>query len=120
MWLARAGEQREVPLRAERGIDVADLAAVLGQRRGHAGWLVRCLQEFAERDINLTKIESRPRREELGNYVFFADLAAPVGERRVQEALGGLREICEGVRVMGSYPAAEAPVGALAPAQGPR
>ena len=91
-----------------------------GSGAEHAGWLVRCLQEFAERDINLTKIESRPHREELGNYVFFADLAARRDEPRVQEALAGLQEICEAVRVLGSYPAAEAPLGALAPAQSPR
>ena len=39
------------------------------------GWLVRCLDEFARRDINLTKIESRPRRERLGSYMFFVDLS---------------------------------------------
>ena len=72
------------------------------------------------REINLTKIESRPRREELGNYVFFADLAARGDEDRVREALAGLGEICEAVRVLGSYRAAETPVGALAPAQDPR
>ena len=38
------------------------------------GWLVRCLDEFARREINLTKIESRPRRERLGHYMFFVDL----------------------------------------------
>ena len=38
------------------------------------GWLVRCLDEFARREINLTKIESRPQRARLGHYMFFADL----------------------------------------------
>ena len=38
------------------------------------GWLVRCLTEFAEREVNLTRIESRPRRRGLGTYMFFVDL----------------------------------------------
>ena len=52
------------------------------------GWLVRCLDEFARRDINLTKIESRPRRDGLGSYMFFADLA---GELQEQTRRGGDR-----------------------------
>ena len=70
------------------------------------GWLVRCLDEFARREINLTKIESRPRRARLGHYVFFADLQGSVGEPTTAEALDGLRAVCEEVRVLGSYPAA--------------
>ena len=38
------------------------------------GWLVGCLSEFADRDVNLTRIESRPRKQGLGRYMFFADL----------------------------------------------
>jgi len=85
----------------------------------HAGWLVRCLQEFAQREINLTKIESRPLRGRLGTYVFFADLAAQSSEPRVGEALAGLGELCEEVRVLGSYPAAEVPLGSSAAAGTP-
>ena len=38
------------------------------------GWLVHCLAEFATRDVNLTRIESRPRKQGLGRYMFFLDL----------------------------------------------
>ena len=120
VWLARTGEQREAPLEGTRGSAWRTSLLFWGSGAEHAGWLVRCLQEFAERDINLTKIESRPRREEFGNYVFFTDLAARGEEPRVLEALAGLGEICEAVRVMGSYPAATDPVGALASAENPR
>jgi len=67
------------------------------------GWLLRCLSVFADRDINLTKIESRPRRGGLGSYMFFADLAAGAGEERVVDALAALGSLCEHVTVLGSY-----------------
>ena len=67
---------------------------------------MRCLDEFARREINLTKIESRPRRERLGSYMFFADLAGRAEDPPVADAIAGLRSMCEEVRVLGSYPAA--------------
>ncbi|HSZ70847.1 MAG TPA: prephenate dehydratase [Solirubrobacteraceae bacterium] len=70
------------------------------------GWLVRCLDEFAQRSINLTKIESRPRRGALGHYRFFVDLQGALAEPAVTEALQRLRALCEQARVLGSYPAA--------------
>ena len=53
------------------------------------GWLVRCLSEFASRDVNLTRIESRPRKQGLGRYMFFADLEGRDSEPHVAEALAG-------------------------------
>jgi prephenate dehydratase len=70
------------------------------------GWLVRCLSEFAFRGINLTRIESRPRKRRLGHYLFLADLEGRDSDPRVAEAVEGLRAHCEMVRVLGSYPAA--------------
>lgn len=70
------------------------------------GWLVSCLNEFARRSINLTKIESRPRRAALGHYMFFVDLQGSVDEGAVADAIEGLRAVCEHVRVLGSYLAA--------------
>jgi prephenate dehydratase len=72
-----------------------------------AGWLVRCLSEFAFRGVNLTRIESRPRRLGLGHYMFFADLdgaAAPGDGGPVTEAIEALATHAETVRVLGSYP----------------
>jgi len=72
-----------------------------------AGWLVRCLSEFAFRGVNLTRIESRPRRLGLGHYMFFADLeggAAPGDGGPVTEAIEALAGQAETVRVLGSYP----------------
>ena len=70
------------------------------------GWLVRCLSEFAFRGINLTRIESRPRKQGLGRYMFFIDLEGRDSDRPVAEAIGALGGQTERVRVLGSYPAA--------------
>jgi prephenate dehydratase len=70
------------------------------------GWLVRCLSEFAARDVNLTRIESRPLRQRLGEYMFFLDLEGAVTEPAVADAVAGLREHADVVRVLGSFPAA--------------
>jgi prephenate dehydratase len=70
------------------------------------GALVGVLSELAERSINLTKIESRPRRMQLGHYMFFADLDGAADDAHVAEALGALEQRVEALKVLGSYPAA--------------
>jgi len=70
------------------------------------GWLVRCLSEFSARDVNLTRIESRPRKQGLGRYMFFADLEGRDREGPVAEALAALAGHVEHLRVLGSFPAA--------------
>ncbi len=70
------------------------------------GWLVHCLSEFATRDVNLTRIESRPRKQGLGRYMFFLDLEGRDIEPHVADALVGLRGHVEVLRVLGSFPAA--------------
>ena len=70
------------------------------------GWLVRCLSEFAFRGVNLTRIESRPRKQGLGRYMFFADLEGRASDGPVAEALEALRGHVEHLRVLGSFPAA--------------
>jgi prephenate dehydratase len=72
------------------------------------GWLVRCLSEFASREVNLTRIESRPRKQGLGRYMFFIDLEGRDIEPHVADALTGLRGHVEVLRVLGSFPAAVA------------
>lgn len=71
----------------------------------YPGLLLEMLQPFAERDINLSRIESRPSGERLGDYMFHFDFAAGLYEERAQEAIDDLRELAENgwVRVLGSY-----------------
>ncbi len=118
VWLARPGEGAPTPAPL-RGAHDGGSDGGGGERRWKTslvfwgpgadspGWLVRCLDEFARREINLTKIESRPRRERLGHYMFFVDLEGGAeAERRASDAVAGVREMCEEVRLLGSYPAA--------------
>ncbi len=107
VWLARAGRTGEPPLREQAGGEWKTSLVFWGMGAERPGWLVRCLDEFARREINLTKIESRPRRERLGSYMFFADLGAQLQEAPVAQALAGLQTFCEQVRVLGSYAAAQ-------------
>jgi prephenate dehydratase len=103
VWLARAGRELEPPLLQRPTGAWRTSLLFWGAGAERPGWLVRCLEEFARREINLTRIESRPRRDRLGSYVFFADLAGGAGEAAVTDAIAGLRERCEAVRMLGSY-----------------
>jgi prephenate dehydratase len=71
----------------------------------YPGLLLRMLEPFAENDINLTRVESRPSGERLGDYVFHIDIAAGLYEQRTQTALTAVEEIAEDgwVRRLGSY-----------------
>jgi prephenate dehydratase len=70
----------------------------------HPGALVEALTEFSGRDVNLTRIESRPLRRGLGRYMFFVDVEGAESEPAVGEAIEALRGKAETVRILGSYP----------------
>jgi len=107
VWLARVGEHPgPLPLSAPPSEEWRTSLVFWGAGAESPGWLVRALNEFARRDINLTKIESRPRRERMGRYMFFADLGGRLQEETISAAVSGLAAVCEEVRVLGSYPAA--------------
>ncbi len=106
VWLARASGGGVPPLREGAGCPWKTSLVFWGPGAGSPGWLVRCLDEFARRGINLMKIESRPRRRRLGSYMFFSDLEGHAEEPAVAEAIAGLGVLCEEVRVLGSYRAA--------------
>ncbi len=92
------------PLRSQGGERWKTSLVFWGPGADSPGWLVRCLDEFGRRAINLTKIESRPKRDRMGSYMFFVDLQGAVSDPAIAEALTGLRQICEQARVLGSYP----------------
>ncbi|HUN78093.1 MAG TPA: prephenate dehydratase [Solirubrobacteraceae bacterium] len=111
VWLARRpaasdageGDTASPPWSAGSGREWKTSLVFWGPGAEHPGWLVRCLEAFARREINLTKIESRPRRSALGHYVFFLDAHGERGDPRVAEAIAALGAVCEHVRVLGSY-----------------
>ncbi len=67
------------------------------------GSLHVCLGEFAKRGINLTKLESRPRRARLWNYVFYVDFDGSMDDPSCREAVGALVTTAGFVKVFGSY-----------------
>ena len=73
--------------------------------RDYPGLLLELLEPFAEREINLTRVESRPSGERLGDYVFHLDVAAGLYEDRTIDAIGVVEEIAGTgwVRRLGSY-----------------
>ena len=73
------------------------------------GNLYHAIGEFAERNINLVKIESRPTKRELGRYVFLIDCEGHREEPEVAAALRGLREYADVFKILGSYPCWEPP-----------
>jgi len=101
VWLARAGADRA----ASPGPWKTSLV-FWGVGSSEPGWLVRCLSEFAFRGVNLTMIESRPRKAGLGHYMFFADLEGRAADAAVAGAIEAVRAQADELRVLGSYPAA--------------
>jgi prephenate dehydratase len=86
----------------------ADRTAVVLHLDNVPGALVSALTEFAIRDIDLTRIESRPTRKELGTYVFFLDCVGHIEDEAVAEALKALHRRCVDVRFLGSWPTGSA------------
>jgi prephenate dehydratase len=72
--------------------------------RNVPGMLFRALSAFALRDLNMTKIESRPLRGKPWEYLFYLDFLGSVKDERVQKALGHLKEVADFMRVLGCYP----------------
>jgi prephenate dehydratase len=92
----------------------ADRTSVVLRLDNTPGALVSAMTEFSIRDIDLTRIESRPTRIELGTYVFFLDCVGHIGDSAVAEALKALHRRCTDVRYLGSWPT-ESATGATPP-----
>ena len=82
----------------------ADRTSVVLRIHNQPGALVAALTEFGIRDIDLTRIESRPTRKNLGSYVFFLDCVGHIEDSAVAEALKALHRRCADVRYLGSWP----------------
>jgi prephenate dehydratase len=98
VWIAPAGTEPAGGERWKTSLVFSELGA------DHPGALVEALQEFSSRSVNLTRIESRPLRSELGRYMFFCDLEGAKSDEAVSEAIAALRTKADSVRILGSYP----------------
>ena len=82
----------------------ADRTSVVLRIDNAPGALLAALAEFGIRGIDLTRIESRPTRTELGTYLFFVDCVGHIDDDPVTEALKALHRRCADVRYLGSWP----------------
>ncbi|HET7484602.1 MAG TPA: prephenate dehydratase [Solirubrobacterales bacterium] len=98
VWIAAAGTEPNDGESWKTSLVFSELG------EDHPGALVEALLEFSSRGINLTRIESRPLRSQLGRYMFFCDLDGPTADEAVAEAISALRTKADSVRILGSYP----------------
>jgi chorismate mutase / prephenate dehydratase len=102
---ARTNATRFIVLgRAWAGRTGRDKTSVVFSVKDRPGVLRDALAAFAEEDINLTRIESRPSRKRAWTYVFFADFLGHPEEDRVKRALESLEDHCPYVSLIGAYP----------------
>ncbi len=72
--------------------------------KDRAGGLYEILGEFARKNINLTKIESRPSKEKLGSYIFFVDLEGHREDPEIRNILNIIKSKVGYIKILGSYP----------------
>lgn len=68
------------------------------------GALLEILTEFAKQNVNLTRIESRPTKKQLGDYFFSIDAEGHIDDENVGNALKALHQTCSDIKFLGSYP----------------
>ncbi|MDD3828593.1 MAG: prephenate dehydratase [Anaerolineae bacterium] len=95
----------EEPPRAQR-----NKTSLVFCTRHHPGALYECMGEFAQRGINLCKIESRPRLNLPWQYIFYLDFEGHCRDALCEAALMGLLRRASFVKLLGSYPAATTPL----------
>ena len=82
----------------------SDKTSLLFSTENSPGSLSAVLQELSQRGLNLTRIESRPSKQKLGEYIFFIDVDGYVFMPELQEALWALRQMEVRLKLLGSYP----------------
>jgi len=104
------GNQTRFLLLARDGIPAPSghdkTTVVVYQRANEPGSLVRILQEFAARNIDLSRLESRPTRQGLGDYCFVFEFEGHIADEVVTDCLRELKLHQGDVKFLGSYPAA--------------
>ena len=83
-----------------------DKTSIMFSVRDEPGILYRMLEPFARRGVNLSKIESRPVKTKAWEYIFFLDMIGHIDDPQVAAAIEDLRQFCQFLKVLGSYPKA--------------
>ncbi len=96
------GKEKTTPT----GRDKTSIFFSISDRPGALFEVLRC---FAKRNINLSKIESRPAKSEPWRYFFFLDCEGHLADKKVKSCLEELEKLCVHLEWLGSYPAGEAP-----------
>jgi prephenate dehydratase len=86
-----------------RPLGTADKTSLLLELRHEPGSLYRCLRPFADRGLNLLKLESRPIGDRPWEYWFYLDVQAGIGDPALTEALADLEDAAGRVQVVGTY-----------------
>ena len=81
-----------------------DKTSIVFSVKDRPGILHRMLQPFAKSEINLTKIESRPKKNKPWEYLFFIDCKGHKEESRLKKAIQSVEKDCEFLKILGSYP----------------
>jgi len=89
-------------------VDGANKTSIVFATKNAPGALHKCLGEFASRNVNLSKLESRPRKNKPWVYVFYADFEGSMDDPNCHAAIGGLLKTGAFVKILGSYKKAEA------------
>lgn len=86
-----------------------DKTSIIFFLKHEPGSLYKCLSVLAERDVNLTRIESRPAKTKKWEYIFFVDLEGHVQDLKLNEALKEMEKYCVFLKILGSYPQGDMP-----------
>ncbi len=84
-----------------------DKTSLMFSVKDEVGILYHMLEPFAKRGINLSKIESRPLKKKAWEYIFFLDLMGHIADPTIADAVQDLKQCCQFVKVLGSYPKAK-------------
>ncbi len=90
--------------RGERNWDGQLASLAFSLHANQPGALLEALACFGHRALNMSRIESRPSKREMGEYIFFVDLELPQGPEPLRQALEELKPLCEHLAVFGAYP----------------
>lgn len=99
----KQNQTKFVVLSKEKNKRETKKTSLIFSTKDEPGALYKILGLFSLADINLTKIESRPAKTKLGDYMFFVDIDGDEKDERVVKAFSMIKDFCDEFRIIGSY-----------------